>query len=258
LKASVWISLAKAVVLESLRRKDVWVVAILGALILAASGALGFFGMKGLEAFAKDLAVTVLGVFSTVLAVLVSTRLLPEEIRNRTLYPLLARPITRFDLLFGKFLGAAAVSWIAFGLLAGVTLCALVLFGVRPEPIMGQYALAKALGLVVVCALGLSLSAYMTAPAATTLALVLAFGSDMISRALVMAYPTADPGSKAVFHALNWLLPHFGVFDFGARVANVGWSPVPLWVLGALAGYMALYSAGLLGLAWARFRKQAV
>ena len=37
-------ALARSVVLESIRRKDLWVVAILGFLIILASSALGFFG----------------------------------------------------------------------------------------------------------------------------------------------------------------------------------------------------------------------
>ena len=78
-------ALARGVILEALRRKDLWVVAILGFLIISAAGALGFFGIEGLEVFAKDLAVTVLGLFSTIVAVLTASRLLPDEIRQRTL-----------------------------------------------------------------------------------------------------------------------------------------------------------------------------
>ena len=47
-----WVTLARGVLLESVRRKDLWVVAILGFLIMASAGALGFFGMRGLETFA--------------------------------------------------------------------------------------------------------------------------------------------------------------------------------------------------------------
>src|SRR5690349_3337416 len=56
MKFRVYKALARGVVLESVRRKDLWVVAILGFLILIASGALGFFGVEGLQSFAKDLA----------------------------------------------------------------------------------------------------------------------------------------------------------------------------------------------------------
>ena len=118
----VWFALAKGVVLESLRRKDLWVVGILGGLIVCAAGAMGVFGLDGLEAFAKDLAVSVLSLFSTVVAVLISSRVMGEELRQRTLYPLLARPVSRLDLLLGKWLGTVLVSWIAFLVLVVMTL----------------------------------------------------------------------------------------------------------------------------------------
>jgi uncharacterized membrane protein len=50
---SAYRALARCVVLESLRRKDLWVVAILGFVILLASSTLGFFGFSGLEIFAN-------------------------------------------------------------------------------------------------------------------------------------------------------------------------------------------------------------
>lgn len=257
MKFVVWKALARGVILESVRRKDLWVVAILGFLIMAGAGTLGFFGLKGLETFAKDLAGSVLGMFSTVMAVLVGSRVMPEEIKNRTLYPLLARPITRFDLLFGKFWGAVLVTWIAFLLLSCLTALALAMFRVPFEAVMAQYLLAKMLGLAVVVAVSMTLSVFMTAPAAATMSFVLAFGSAMIVRALVMAYESSSPSMQIVFKAMNAILPQYGLFDLGGRAAN-GWGPVQAWVLGALAAYALVYCSGMLSLGWFKFRKQAV
>ena len=257
-KIQIWKSLARGVVLESVRHKDLWVVAILGFLIMLSAGALGFFGMQGLQVFAKDLAVSVLGMFSTIVAILTTCRLMPEEIKNRTLYPLLARPLSRFDLLFGKFLGAVVVSWIAFLMLATLTSLALLTFHVHFDILMLQYLVGKMMGLVVVCAVSFALSLYMTPSAAGTMSFVLAFGSSMIVRALVMGYEQASPAMQGFFRFLNALVPQYGLFDFGSRAANVAWGPVPMWVLGSLAVYMLVYSSAMLSISWAKFRRQAV
>lgn len=258
MKARAVLALARAVVLESVRRKDLWVVAILGFLIILSAGTLGFFGLKGLETFAKDLAVTVLGVFGSIIAVLTSCRVLPDEVRNRTLYPLLARPITRFGLVLGKFLGAVAVSWIAFLMLAALTAVALAIFRVPFEPIMLQYLVAKMMGLVVVCAIAMALSVLMTPSAAATTGFILVFGASMVVRALVMGFDSASPVGKIGSKLLAAVLPQLNLFDLGGRATYVGWGPVPLWVMGALALYMAAYSSAMLGVAWARFRRQAL
>ncbi len=253
-----WKTLARGVLLESIRRKDLWVVAILGFLIILAAGALGFFGISGLEVFAKDLAFTVLGMFSTVVAVLTGSRVLPEEIRNRTLYPLLARPVSRLDLLMGKLIGAILVTWVAFGLLASLTAVALAGFHVHFEWIMAQYVLAKLMGLALTCAVSLALSTAMTPQAGATLGFVLAFGSGLIVRGLVLAFPASSPTQQLLFKAVNGLVPQFGLFDLGARAANSGWAPVPAWVLGSLAAYLLVYGGAMVALSWLKFRRQAV
>lgn len=257
-KLQIWKAIARGVLLESLRRKDLWVVAILGFIIILAASALGFFGIAGLEIFAKDLAVTVLGLFSTIVAVLTASRMLPDEIRNRTLYPLLARPISRFDLLLGKLLGAVCATWIGFLFLSALTALALMIFHIQFEIVMLQYLVLKMMGLVVLCAVSLTLSAYMTPQAAATMSFVLAFGSGIVVRALVMANYTANGGARVLFQILNWLLPQYGLFDMGTRTAYRNWGPAPLWVVGALLGYMLLYSGGSMILAWSKFRRQAI
>lgn len=249
--------LARGVVLDALRRKDLWVIAIVGVLILSGSSALGIFGVDGLEVFIKDLAVTVVGLFSTIAAVLTACRVLPDEIRNRTLYPLLARPISRMDLLVGKFAGAVVVSWIGFLLLAALTGIAIFFLRVSFEPVMLQYLLAKMMGLAVICAIGLGLSTCMTPNAAATLTFLLAFGSPMFARALQMAYQS-QPGLGGVFQLINAILPQVHLFDMGGRAVYLHWSPVPAWVLLGLAAYMAVYTAAVLGLSWLRFRRQAL
>jgi len=258
MKFRIWWVLARGVVLESLRRKDLWVVAILGFLIISAAGALGFFGISGLEAFAKDLAFTVLGMFSTVVAILTASRMLPEEIKQRTLYPLLARPISRFDLLMGKLLGSVLVTWMAFWILGALTALALAMFHIRFEILMLQYAVVKMMGLVVICSISLALSAYMTPSAAATIGFILAFGSTLIVRSLVLAYQSSSPAMQVVFKILNWMVPQYHLFDLGGRASNIGWSAVPLWVMGFLALYATVYSTAMVAISWSKFRKQAI
>lgn len=258
MRIRVWKSLARGVVLESLRRKDLWVVAILGFLILLSAGALGFFGIDGLEVFAKDLAFTVLGMFSTIVGVITASRVMPDEIKNRTLYPLLARPVTRFDLVMGKLLGAIAVTWTAFGILLVLTTLAMMTFHVHFELVMLQYIAAKMMGLAVLCAVGVTLSLYMTPSAAATMGFVLAFGVSMFSRGLLMASADVSGVQLWATKLVNGLLPQYGLFDMGGRAANVGWAPVPMWVLGVLFLYAVVYSSAMVVLGWKKFQKQAV
>ena len=258
MKFRIYLTLARGVVLESIRRKDLWVVAILGLVVLSTASAIGFFGSSGLEVFIKDLAATVLGLFATIVATVVSCRVIPDEVRNRTLYPLLARPISRLDLIIGKWVGAVAVTWIGFILLLFTTAIALAGFHVHFEWIMLQYAFLKLLGLALLCSVGVFFSTLMTPPAAITMTFLSAYGVSMISRALVLGYAHASPATQVVYKLVNAMLPQVNLFDIGGRAVYVGWSPVPIWVVGSLGAYFALYSCAMLALAYTRMKNKAL
>lgn len=243
-------------ILESIRRKDLWVVAILGFLIIVGAGALGVFGVEGLSVFIKDLAAGVLGLFSMIVAALVSTRLLPEEIKQRTLYPLLARPVSRFDLLVGKLCGAIAVTWMSFALLVIVTAVALVSFHIPLTAIMLQYLFLKLIGLAMVCSIGVTLSTMLTPAAAATFTLIFSFGSAMLGRALFMAGYTS-PAMRPVLLAINWIIPEVHWFDLGAR-ATYDWATVPAGALISLLVYAICYMGLMITLGWLKFRNKAV
>ncbi|MBS1716161.1 MAG: ABC transporter permease [Armatimonadetes bacterium] len=258
MKFHAWGALAGGVIKESIRRKDLWVIAILSLVILLFSSALGFFGVQGLQVFAKDLGLTLLSVLSTIMAALISTRLLPDELKSKTIYPLAARPISRFDLLFGKYLGAVFATWVGFLLLATTTFIGLAIFKVSFEPILLQYLVFKAFGLALLCSVGMMFSLYCTTNAAATLTMVLAFGGTILSRGLTMAYGQSAPALQAFFKALNAVLPQYGLFDLGGRAANVRWSPAPMWVAAFLFGYAVVYSGFMLALGMRKFGKQAL
>ncbi|MBI3743149.1 MAG: ABC transporter permease [Chloroflexi bacterium] len=255
-RRAVW-PLARCVIIEAVRRKDLWVVAILGLIIMLFAGALGFFGMRGLEAFAKDLGVSVLGLFSTILAVLISARQIQEEMNRRTLCPLLARPISRFDMLLGKYCGAVLATWLAFAMLAAATAIGLLAFGVPFEPIFAQYLLLKMLGLAAVCAASFALSLFTTPSAAATFGMLLAFGSGMLSRAFVLAGQSCPSGTRWFYGLIESLVPQFSLFDIGGRAAG-GWPLVPVSVVGALTVYCTMIVGAMLCLSWLRFRRRAL
>jgi hypothetical protein len=156
--------------------------------------------------------------------------------------------------LVGKLVGAILVSWISFGMLLTVTAASLLVFGVRFDVLMLQYVLLKMVGLGLLAGVTLSLSTLMTPSAAATVSFLLAFGSSALTRALTMT--SAENASLApVSTALNWAVPQYGLFDLGGRVANAGWTPVPVWVVGALILYALIYLSAIVGISLTKFRR---
>jgi ABC-type transport system involved in multi-copper enzyme maturation permease subunit len=125
-RANAVAAVATLAVLDALRRKDLYLMAILCGLMIAAGRLFAALGVWGLETFVKDVTFTAVSLCSVLLCILLAARQVPEEISRRTLYPLLARPIGRGELLLGKFLGTVLMSWVALLMAALVAFLSLV------------------------------------------------------------------------------------------------------------------------------------
>lgn len=249
-------ALMTAGLLETVRRKDLYVVLILTVLLTLGASAFRVFGVQGLEIFVKDVAFTAVGVMTTVLTVLIAARQIPEEMQRRTIYPLMARPITRGQLLLGKWATATATACLSFLVLALVSAGLLASLGIGLKPIFLQYILLKLLGIGWLCAMVIALSLYLTPAANVTLSLILAFGSGVFNRLLLMAHWEHDL-SALWLNLLYGILPHYDYFDMSKKVV-FDWDLAPWWVLGSMAGYALVSGAAWLLIGWLRFRQQVI
>ncbi|MFN7017450.1 MAG: ABC transporter permease [Fimbriimonadales bacterium] len=248
--------LMTAGLLETIRRKDLYVVMILTVLLVLGASAFRVFGVQGLEIFVKDVAFTAIGVMTTILTVLIAARQLPEEMQRRTIYPLMARPITRGQLLVGKWATAFCTAGLCFIILALVTLGLLASLGIPVKPIAAQYVLLKIMGIGWLCAMVVALSLYMTPAANVTLSLILAFGSGVFNRLLLMAHWEHDLNALWL-NLFYGILPHYDYFDMSKKVV-FDWDLAPWWVLGAMGGYALISGSLWLLIGWLRFRKQTI
>jgi ABC-type transport system involved in multi-copper enzyme maturation permease subunit len=256
-KLVIWGALAEASVLESVRRKDLYVAAILAVLMIGAASVIGRFGVQGIEMFVKDVTLTVVNLLSVVLAILFAARQLPEEISRRTIYPLLARPISRFDLVFGKFLGALALSTLGLLLFAAIARGAFAYFGLAVGAIFGQYLLLRFFSLVLICALTIALSVFLTPQATVTVAALLALGSSTFSRAILLVDQTMTAPAQTVLRAVYKLVPQLNLFDLSLKT-SYEWPAIPGWVLAYLLLYGLLHSAVCLAVGTLKFSRQAL
>jgi ABC-type Na+ efflux pump permease subunit len=92
--------------LTGLTRLKIFYVLLLFALLLIGSS-LFMAQMTFQQEFQvlKDMALGAMSIFTSLLAVLATARLLPQDIEDRTAYTILAKPVSRFEYLIGKLLG---------------------------------------------------------------------------------------------------------------------------------------------------------
>jgi len=250
-------ALIRSGILETLRRRELYVLVLLMALLVLGAYSFTFFGVSGLDIFVKDMAFTAVGLFSTILAVAMATRQIPEELSRRTIYPILARPISRSQLLVGKFLAAWVMSLLSFLLMVLVAVSLLLVLGLPLKPLFFQYVFLKAIALLWLCAFCTCLSVTVSPSAALVLGLLLTIGSGAFTRTFLLTFGAGGPVVNWLVAVVYGFLPHYALFDSTSKLVY-GWDPMPWWIVGALTLYGVVMSGFWLWVAWLRFRRQAL
>lgn len=246
-----------AALIETVRRKDLYVVWMLAIFGLGAGAAMSTVGVRGIETFLRDITLTVVNFLSVSVCIWLAARQIAEELSRRTLFPLLARPVRRGDVLLGKFLAVWLLSCGALCVLAGTAWCVLAAFHAAIGPIFWEYLALRMLSFGPIIALTMTLSLLMTPAATVVLSGLLTLCATLFARTLGDLVQTAPPGAQILLKLVYFLVPHFDLFDL-SQMAAYNYPSVPAWALLALTAYAAAYVAVFLGLGSLRFRRMAV
>src|SRR5436189_3777366 len=106
------LALSGVVIKELYRRKDFYVLFVLTILITVVVGAMRFFNDSSIVRFLKETCLWLIWICTVVIAVTTAARQIPAERENRTIFPLLAKPVSRWQVILGKFFGC----WLACGI----------------------------------------------------------------------------------------------------------------------------------------------
>ena len=241
---------------EMIRRKDVYVLLILLAAMLFSLLSLNLFGLGAVTRYLMDVGLLMAWLFSIVLVVSLSSRQLPQEEARGTIYPLLAKPVTRGEMLAGKWAGAWSAAVAATALFYAVVMGLAVLRGGRFDGLcLAQAFLLHAVALAVLCALALALSTRMTAAASAALTYVAAVAAFVLAPSVpvLLGYETGPSASGLLI--LYYALPHLDLFDLRQRVIH-DWGAASWSTAGQVALYGAIWTLLLLTLAWLAYRRK--
>ena len=107
--------------LTELTRLKVFYVLLLFALVLIGNSIfMAQFTFQQEFQVLKDIGLGAMSLFTSLLAIVATARLLPQDVEDRTVYTILAKPVTRFEYLVGKLAGVLlllAISLLVMGAL---------------------------------------------------------------------------------------------------------------------------------------------
>ena len=90
---------------ELVRMKIFYFLVIFALLVIGNSFFLAKFSFEEEFQMLKDIALGAMSIFSALLAILATATLLPKDIEDRTIYTILAKPVSRTEYLMGKLAG---------------------------------------------------------------------------------------------------------------------------------------------------------
>jgi Cu-processing system permease protein len=253
---NIW-AIGQLVIKELYRRKDFYALFILTALITLTMGSVNFFNEDKIVGYLKELCLFLIWASSLVIAITTAARQIPAERESRTVFPLLAKPVTRDQFVLGKFVGC----WMACGLCLAVFYFFFAIVSAAREhsfPVLSyvQAGMLHWLMLGVVVAATLLGSIVFAAPSSNgtivfvAVAAILLLAQHLNKVALQLSEPL-----QTIVYSLYYVMPHLEFFDLRHRLVH-NWAAIPWLVwLGALL-YACFYAAIFLGGACLAFRRK--
>jgi ABC-type transport system involved in multi-copper enzyme maturation permease subunit len=242
---------------ESVRDKVLYNLVAFAILLIGASYLIGQLTAGQDVKIIKDLGLAATSIFGLFIAIFIGIGLVSKEVEKRSIYSLLAKPISRRQLVIGKYTG------LLLTLAVNLAVMAIALYAVlgyiawmsgpgaekaweRPalDPAMLRAFLLTFDELAIVTAIALFFSTFSTPllSAALTFGFFIAgrFSTDLRN----FDQAVSSKAAAGLARALYWVLPNLGSFDVRAQVVH-GQAVSTGYVL-LMTGYSGLYIGALI------------
>jgi ABC-type transport system involved in multi-copper enzyme maturation permease subunit len=165
------------------------------------------------------------------LAIFIGAFMIPHEIESRTIYPILAKPVRRFEFLLGKYVGALIILAVVVAIMTVVLVGVLVLqdslvkdlpdskfdpnlFGVVFAAVMSYFSLAVLTALII-------LISSVSSTTMTIIGAVLLWVVGSMQSMLLDLSTKVTGATKLLLLILFYAVPPLQNFDFRMEVSNL-------------------------------------
>lgn len=201
---------------EAIRNKVLYSVVFFAAFVVAVSALFGSVTIGSTARVVKDFGLFSLSFFGAVTTVLCGISLLQKELKQKTIYNIISKPVERWQFIVGKFFGLVLTSGVIISLMGLGVIAFSALFEDHIDPLLFQGLLFALLESVIVAAVTIFFSSIVVTTALTGL---FAFSTYLAGRSI--SYLTFfltkgenyNPTLAAVVRVLDYILPDLNVFN---------------------------------------------
>ncbi|MFB3897483.1 MAG: ABC transporter permease [bacterium] len=250
--------LAKISLLESIRGKKILqVLLIVTLLVIAWVSTLNVFALGVQVKFIKDISLSAISIFGMLITLAVSCGQIPGEVESRTIYPLLAKPVQRYEIILGKFIGSLYIIFLNVLLMSAIFIGVLFFKEHYLDIAIIEAIYFIALELTALCALCIGFSAFFSTAANVTIVFfIYIIGHVKLVYVNYLLERMANPVATAVLSFLkNPILPP-NLENFNIKEATIGGNLLGFAYLGPATLYGFLLILIYLTLGYLVFRKK--
>jgi ABC-type transport system involved in multi-copper enzyme maturation permease subunit len=199
---------------EAVRDRILYAILIFALVMLAGSTILVTISVGGEVKIIKDLGLTSISIFGTLIAIFLGIGLVSKEIERRTVYTIITKPIHRSQFVLGKYLG------LVLTLLVNVSVMALGLIGLSyfwegfASPRLLLAVLFIFLELMLVTALALLFSTFSSPTLSAIFTLCLFVAGHLSADLRLFAARFGGGLVRSAAEGLYFLLPNLSRLDF--------------------------------------------
>ncbi|MBN2493554.1 MAG: ABC transporter permease subunit [Deltaproteobacteria bacterium] len=238
------LSIAATTFRESIRNRTVLAILVLAAGFIASSLLLAELALDQRVRVLKDWGLFCVAAFGVGLAILMGVNQVHKEVRRKTLYAVLSRPIPRWKYVLGKYAGTALTLLVEVGALAAGLVLLLLLEGAAPDILLLKALLLSLAEILLVAALAVFFASFSS----PYLSGFFTLGTFLVGRSVTVLVDLVERIDQASVHAVlkGLVLALPDLVDFNLSTQAVHGIDTPWATVGITALYGLAYATGLL------------
>lgn len=205
---------------ETVRDKILYNLIFFALLLIGASVLLGTLTIGEQARIVNDVGLAAINLVGVIIAIFVGIGLVTKEIERRTVYTILARPITRTKFVLGKYVGLVCVGAVNIAIMFTMFLATVWMSG---NPIHGSLFQAVELILVEIL-LVTALAMFFSTFSSPTLSAIMTIGFYVIGHLTGdlkrIAEKTQSAATEYIMTALYYVCPNLEVLNIKGQAAS--------------------------------------
>ncbi len=234
---------------EAIRNKILYSLVLFAFILLGVSAFFGSVTIGQQEQVIKDFGLVLCTVFGVLMTIVIGVTLLHKELKQKTIYNILSKPVARWEFIVGKFIGLTFTVSVLVVLMGMSLMLFASCFEHRVDYRMAYGVLFCVFEIAVIASVVIFFSSLAVTTTLTGLFTLGAFVAGHSISYLVTFAGDASvaPWVRAIVQSVSWVLPDLSLFNVNQAILYGG--QLAMGDVGQALLYSASYSAVMLALA---------